>query len=234
MRLLVAHIGFVSLLMRLSAEKVAQHAQPDRSPDPDAGQALRRQFRVSDGMLDFLVPQKVLDQPRIHPLIRECIACRMTKHMGMDMEAQPRGLSSSLENTGDHIGAERPTALRDEHIGIARCNAKLPKRCHFIPIELVDAVDGSFEPADVKRFGVIQVEVSPLRPSGLGGTQAMPIHQAQQHLVTQAVAPLPSSSCDHRVRLVWTEVIAAGFFNMRKFGTRDATAHGFNPQPVLI
>ena len=48
----------------------------------------RRQFRVTDGMLDRLVAEIVLDGPRIVAVIGELVAAGVAQHVDVNREAE--------------------------------------------------------------------------------------------------------------------------------------------------
>src|ERR1700733_6233510 len=78
----------------------------------------------------------------------------------------------------------------------------------------------------MEGVAVVQIEVCPPHSLRLAGPQTVAIHQPEEYLVAQTVAPALAGCGDHRVDLLGPEVIS---FNMRKFGAGGAVAHSLKP-----
>ena len=67
----------------------------------------------------------MLKPPRIHPLVRQCVAADMAEHVDVDREGQACRFASSLNEAGNPLPLERIAALVDEDIRtLARQSAK--------------------------------------------------------------------------------------------------------------
>ena len=64
--------------------------------------------------------------PRIHPLVRQCVAAGMAEHVDVDREGQPCRFASSFNQPGDALRLERLAALVDEDIRTWRGNRRSP------------------------------------------------------------------------------------------------------------
>ena len=69
---------------------------------------------VPNGVLDVLVPEVVLEGPRVVAVIRELEPAGMAEHVRVDREWHLGGLPDTLDEAMEADGADRPTALRNE------------------------------------------------------------------------------------------------------------------------
>ena len=51
---------------------------------PEVLEAIRRKLRVSHSVLDVLVPQVMLNRPRVVPIVSELITGRVSQHVRMN------------------------------------------------------------------------------------------------------------------------------------------------------
>jgi len=70
---------------------------PPSSVPPKVLEPVGRQFGVSDGVLNVLVPEVVLQGPRVVAIVCELEPAGMAKHVGVDREWHLGGLPEALE-----------------------------------------------------------------------------------------------------------------------------------------
>src|SRR5262245_25705675 len=70
---------------------------PPSSVLPKVLEAIRRHFGVSDGVLDVLVAEVVLQGPRVVAIVRQLEPTGMAKHMRVDREWHLGGLPEALD-----------------------------------------------------------------------------------------------------------------------------------------
>src|SRR5579862_5514030 len=106
----------LNLSMPLYAASVSAALLTSISIFPKGFEPIRRQFCVSNGVLDVLVAQIVLHRARVLPVIRQLIAARMPQHMRMDREWK----RPVLPYPGDHLpeAGRRDwcSSLREEYV----------------------------------------------------------------------------------------------------------------------
>src|SRR4029434_5939701 len=83
---------------------------------PEPLKPIRRQSRVTDGRVDRLVPEVVLDCPGVLAVVCELVAAGMPQHVAVNEEREARGLASPRDHALIVGNAEGCQALTDEHI----------------------------------------------------------------------------------------------------------------------
>jgi hypothetical protein len=84
---------------------------------PKILESVGRHFGVSDGVLDVLVPEVVLQGSRIVTIIGELEPTGMAQHVGVDREWHVSGFPEALDEPVETDGTDDP-ALRNEHVGV--------------------------------------------------------------------------------------------------------------------
>jgi hypothetical protein len=75
---------------------------------PEVLKALRRKFRVPDGMLNIAMPQVVLNGARIGVLVGQVKAAGVPQHMRMDRKGQGGGFARSADHVVDRTPHQDP------------------------------------------------------------------------------------------------------------------------------
>ena len=79
-----------------------------KSPNPDARQPMRAELCVSDRITNIPMPQEILDQPRVQPLICQHVSGAVPEHVGMDVKSNAGRFCCSTDDPRHHVGADRP------------------------------------------------------------------------------------------------------------------------------
>src|SRR5262245_27163164 len=93
---------------------------PPSSVLPKVLEAIRRHFGVPDRVLDVLVPEVVLQGPRVVAIIGQLEPTGMAKHMRVDREWHLGGLPEALDEPVKTDGTDWPAALGNEYVGVSR------------------------------------------------------------------------------------------------------------------
>ena len=81
---------------------------PPSSVPPKILESVGRHFGVSDGVLDVLVAEVVLQGPRVVAIICELEPAGMAKHVGVDREWHLSGLPEALDKPVKPMGLIGP------------------------------------------------------------------------------------------------------------------------------
>ena len=81
-----------------------------RSAPPKVLEPVGRHVGVPDRVLDVLVPEVVLQGPRVVAVVGELEPASMPKHVGMDREWHLGSLSDALDEAVETDGADWPPA----------------------------------------------------------------------------------------------------------------------------
>ena len=73
----------------------------------------RRRARVLHRVRDVPVPEVVLDQSSVEPLVSEIKACRVTQHVRVDVEGKSCPLTSLRDNVVNCLTCERPALTQE-------------------------------------------------------------------------------------------------------------------------
>ena len=76
------------------------------SSHPHAGQPLRAELGVSDGVPDVPVAEEILNEPGVQARVSEHVARAVTKHVRVDVEPYPSSLASLLHDARHHVGTK--------------------------------------------------------------------------------------------------------------------------------
>src|SRR5262249_52746102 len=90
------------------------------SVPPKVFEAVGRHFGVSDGVLNVLVPEVMLQGPRVVAIVRELEPTGMAKHVRGDGECDLGGLAEALDKPVETDGTDWPAALGNEYVGVSR------------------------------------------------------------------------------------------------------------------
>jgi hypothetical protein len=85
---------------------------------PKILESVGRHFGVPDGVLNVLVPEVLLQGPRVVAIIGQLEPAGMAKHVGVDRELHLGGLADALDEAVETDGADRPAALGNEYVGV--------------------------------------------------------------------------------------------------------------------
>src|SRR5215468_4397949 len=77
-------------------------------------------FGVSDGVLNVLVPEVVLQGPRVVAIVSQLEPTGMAKHVRVDRKWHLGGLPEALDEPMESNGADWPAALGHEYVGVSR------------------------------------------------------------------------------------------------------------------
>src|SRR6516164_5660854 len=87
---------------------------------PKVLEAVGRHFGVPDRVLDVLVPEVMLQGPRVVAIVRELEPTGMAKHVRVDGEWQLGGLPEAQDKPVETDGADWPAALGNEYLSVSR------------------------------------------------------------------------------------------------------------------
>ena len=79
---------------------------PPSSVPPKVFEPVGRHFGVPDGVLNVLVPEVLLQGPRVMAIICELEPAGMAKHVGVDREWHLGGLPDTLDEAMEADGAD--------------------------------------------------------------------------------------------------------------------------------
>src|SRR6516165_8892675 len=98
----------------------AMDPAPSSSVPPKVLKSVGRHFGVSDGVLNVLVPEVVLQGARVVAIVGQLKPAGMAKHVWVDRQWHLGGLPDTLDEAMEADGADRPTAFGNEHVGVSR------------------------------------------------------------------------------------------------------------------
>src|SRR5262245_4166451 len=98
------------------AGRACQHS-PSSVP-PKVIEPVGCHFGVPNGVLDVLVPEVVLQGPRVVAVIGQLEAAGMAKHVRVDWKWHLGGLPEALHEPVETDGTDWPAALGNEHVGV--------------------------------------------------------------------------------------------------------------------
>jgi len=87
---------------------------------PKVLEAVGRHFGVPDRVLNVLVPELVLQGPRVVAIVGELEPTGMAKHVWVDREWHLGRIAEALDEAVEPNGADRPTALGNKYVGLVR------------------------------------------------------------------------------------------------------------------
>src|SRR6516162_8055173 len=93
---------------------------PPSSVPPKILEPVGRHVGVPDRVLDVLVPEVVLQGPRVVAIIGQFEATGMAKHVRVDREWHLGSLTEALDKPVETDGADWPAALGNEYVGVSR------------------------------------------------------------------------------------------------------------------
>src|SRR5262252_3971439 len=93
---------------------------PPSSVPPKVLEPVWRHVGVSDRVLNVLVPEVVLQGPRVVAIVGQLKPAGMAKHVWVDREWHLGGLPDTLDEAMEADGADRPAALGNEYVGVCR------------------------------------------------------------------------------------------------------------------
>ena len=93
---------------------------PPSSILPKVLEPVWRHVGVPDGVLDVLVPEVVLQGPRIVAIVCQLEPACMAKHVRVDREWHLGSLTEAPDKPVETDGADWPTALGNEYVSLSR------------------------------------------------------------------------------------------------------------------
>src|SRR5262252_1405768 len=93
---------------------------PSSSVPPKVLEPVWRHIGVPDCVLNVLVPEVVLQGPRVVAIVGELESAGMAKHVRVDREWHLGGLADALDEAVETDGTDWPAALRNEYVGVLR------------------------------------------------------------------------------------------------------------------
>src|SRR6516162_6207291 len=87
---------------------------------PKVLEAVGRHFGVPDRVLNVLVPEVVLQGPRVMAIVSELEPTSMAKHVRVNREWHLGGLPEALDEAVETDGADWSAALGNEYVGVFR------------------------------------------------------------------------------------------------------------------
>ena len=93
---------------------------PPSSVPPKILESVGRHFGVSDGALNVLVPEVMLQGPHVVAIIGQLEPAGMAEHVRVDREWHLGGLPDTLDEAMEADGADRPTAFGNKHVSVSR------------------------------------------------------------------------------------------------------------------
>src|SRR5262249_22965690 len=87
---------------------------------PKILESVGRHFGVSDGVLNVLVPEVMLQSPRVVAVVGELESAGMAKHVRVDRERHLGGLPEPLDKPVETDGTDWSAALGNEHVSLSR------------------------------------------------------------------------------------------------------------------
>ena len=97
---------------------LAYRSAPSSSVPPKVLEPVGRHFGVPDRVLDVLMPEVVLQGPRVVAIIGQLEPAGMAKHVRVDREWHLGGLPEALDEAMEADGANWPTAFGNEHVSL--------------------------------------------------------------------------------------------------------------------
>src|SRR5262245_9088707 len=93
---------------------------PPSSVPPTVFEPVGRHFGVPDRVLNVLVPEIMLQGPRVVAIIGQLEPAGMAEHVRVDGEWHLGGLAEALDEAMEADGADRPTAFGNKHVSLSR------------------------------------------------------------------------------------------------------------------
>src|SRR5215831_5584868 len=90
------------------------------SSSPKVLEPVGRHVGIPDRVLNVLVPEVVLQGPRVMAIVRELEPTGMAKHVWVDREWHLGSLTEALDKPVETYGADWPAALGNEYVGVCR------------------------------------------------------------------------------------------------------------------
>src|SRR5215472_6805513 len=87
---------------------------------PKILEAVRRHFGVPDRVLDVLVPEVVLQRPRVVAIVSELEPTGMAQHVWVDRERHLGSLADALDESVKADGTHWPAGLGNEYVSLFR------------------------------------------------------------------------------------------------------------------
>jgi hypothetical protein len=92
--------------------------QQTESSPPKVLETIYGQFGIADGVLDVFMAEIMLERARILAIVRELVSAGVPEHVWVNPEWHFSGLTEALDEPVETYGAHRPTALRNEYVGV--------------------------------------------------------------------------------------------------------------------
>src|SRR5262249_45456364 len=93
---------------------------PPSSVPPKVVEPVWRHFGVSDGVLNVLVPEVMLQGPRVVAVVGQLEPTGMAKHVRVDGEWHLGDLAEALDEPMEPNGTDWSAGLGNEYVGVLR------------------------------------------------------------------------------------------------------------------
>src|SRR5262249_33328927 len=129
-----ADVGHTENPLRGAAGKL------NRSAPPKVLEPVGRHFGISDRVLDVLVPEVMLQSPRVVPIVGELEPAGMAQHVRVDREWHLFSLADALDEAVEANRADWSAALGNEYVGVfGVVAAQLTQRSHLVTADRMHA-----------------------------------------------------------------------------------------------
>src|SRR5262249_21370819 len=105
-------------LLRTGVPCGAMDPAPPSSVPPKILESVGRHVGVSNGVLDVLVPEVVLQGARVVTIVGQLEPAGMAQHVGADREWHLGDLAEALNEPVETDGTDWPAALGNEYVGV--------------------------------------------------------------------------------------------------------------------
>src|SRR5262245_14260381 len=141
---------------------------------PEVAEARWRKLGISNRVLDVLVPEIMLQSPRVVTVIGEFEAAGVAEHVGMDGEWHLRRLPEPRNHPAEGNRAHGRSPLAQEQVTAWLLLAlKSTQGAQFGAGERVDRGYAALEPGNVQS-GMGKIDLLPAEGAQLGRSQAVP------------------------------------------------------------
>lgn len=187
-------------------------------------------------MLNVAVPQIILDQPGVRPLVGEREAAGMAQHVRVGGHVQPRRLAITADRQPGGLAGQRAAPLADKQrlgLGLHPRPLRQPgaQGAQLVGAERVRGGQPALEPGDVQR-PALKVQMGQGEAARFRHAQAVAEHQQQQAAVAGLVAAALGGG-DEPLHFALGQVAAVVFERFNHFVQCLGVAAGRKPACCL-
>ena len=155
---------------------------------PKAFEPIRTQFRVAHRVRDVLVPEVLLDRPRVLALTGELKPAGMAQHVRMDREGELGELAGARNQLPGRRRRHGSFALGHKHIRQIWVDAaEFAQRAQLDAADRVCRGHAIFQSIDVHRSR-LEIDLIPAQSHQLGDSQPMPVREKDERPIAHPVA----------------------------------------------